>query len=351
MNTKSLVTVWFIGVAFHLGLDENVFAQTPYYQGKTIRLIQGRDAGGSGDIRSRAVIPFLKKHIPGNPNIVSEFMPGGGGRKAANYIFNSARPDGLAIGHVSSGIVTSAVLGQTGIQYDLEKLYWLGSTDSAFHYAFFSRKELGLDSLEKLRAYSGLKIGATSIGHTTYTYGRTFAWLLDLKDPKFVLGYASIEVDAAIARGELDARSNNTAEVLRRSPDAVKKGLFDFAAILKIPREDKEPAFDHLPELDNFAKSEGERRFLTLMRATRAVGTPYIMAPNTPKEQLQILRDGMKKTFQDPEFRKMFVKLTGDDASPLMPESQTEIIRSIPRDKETIELFNTINGNKPLPPR
>jgi tripartite-type tricarboxylate transporter receptor subunit TctC len=272
-------------------------------------------------------------------------MPGGGGRKAANYIFNSARPDGLAIGHVSSGIVTSAVLGQTGIQYDLEKLYWLGSTDSAFHYAFFSRKELGLDSLEKLRAYSGLKIGATSIGHTTYT------WLLDLKDPKFVLGYASIEVDAAIARGELDARSNNTAEVLRRSPDAVKKGLFDFAAILKIPREDKEPAFDHLPELDNFAKSEGERRFLTLMRATRAVGTPYIMAPNTPKEQLQILRDGMKKTFQDPEFRKMFVKLTGDDASPLMPESQTEIIRSIPRDKETIELFNTINGNKPLPPR
>jgi hypothetical protein len=340
-----------LAIVVHLGCMTNAAAQTPYYQGKTIRLIQGRDAGGSGDIRSRAVIPFLRKYIPGNPNIVSEFMPGGGGRKAANYIFNYGRNDGLVIGHVSSGIVTSAVLGETGIQYDLDKFYWLGSTDSAFHYAFFTRKELGLNNLEKLRAHAGLKIGATSIGHTTYTYGRTFAWLLNLKDPKFVLGYASIEIDTAIARGELDARSNNTAETLRRNPDALKKQMFDFAAILKIPREDKEPDFDHLPEVDNFVKSERERRFLTLMRSTRAVGTPYIIPPATAKEHVQILREAMTKTFQDPEFRKEFIKLTGDSPSPMMPEVQEKTVQSIPRDPETIELFNTINGNKPLPPR
>jgi len=252
---------------------------------------------------------------------------------------------------VSSGIVTSAVLGETGIQYDLNKFYWLGSTDSAFHYAFFTRKELGLNSLEKLLAYSGLKIGATSVGHTTYTYGRTFAWLLGLKDAKFVLGYASLEVDVAMASGEVDARSNNTAEVLRRSPDAIKKKLFDFAAILKIPREDKEPEFDHLPELDGFAKSEKERRFLALTRATRSVGTPYLIPPGTPKELVQVLREAMKKTFQDPEFHNEYKKLTGDNPSPLMPESQEEIIRLAPRDAETIELFKTINGNNPLPAR
>lgn len=351
MQTRALVVVWVLTAVSYVGFGGPVYAQSPYYQGKTIRLIQGREAGGSGDTRSRAVIPFLRKHIPGNPNIVSEFMPGGGGRKAANYLFSSTRPDGLAIGHVSSGIVTSAVLGESGVQYDLDKFHWLGSTDSAFHYVFFIRKQLGLNNLEKVRAYSGLRIGATSIGHTTYTYGRTFTWLLGLKETKFVLGYSSLEVDVAIANGELDARSNNTAETLRRNPDAVKKGLFDFVAILKIPREDKEPEFDHLPEVDNFAKSERERRFLNLMRSTRLVGTPYIIPPNTPKEQVQILREGMKRTFQDPEFQKEFKKLTGDDPSPLMPESQQEIIRLIPRDAETIELFNTINGNKPLPPR
>lgn len=350
MQTGARVLIWILAAISYLGLPEDVRAQAPYYQGKTIKLIQGREAGGSGDIRSRAVIPFLKKHIPGNPNIVSEFMPGGGGRKAANQIF-TARGDGLTIGHVSSGIVTSAVLKETGIQYDLDKFHWLGSTDSAFHYAFFIRKELGLNNLEKLRAYSGLRIGATSIGHTTYTYGRTFAWLLGLKDVKFVLGYSSLEVDVAMASGELDARSNNTAEVVRRNPDALKKNMFDFIAILKIPREDKEPNFDHLPEVDNFVKSERERRFLHLMRSTRSVGTPYIIPPATSKEYVQILRDGMKKTFQDPEFHKEFRKLTGDDPSALMPESQEEIVKSIPRDAETIELFNTVNGNKPLPAR
>jgi tripartite-type tricarboxylate transporter receptor subunit TctC len=350
MQTPVLLLIWFLAAA-QLSFTEHAYAQSAFYKGKTIRLIQGREAGGSGDIRSRAVTPFLQKYIPGNPTIVSEYMPGGGGRKAANYLFSSARPDGLTIGHVSSGIVTSAVLGEIGVQYDLSKFNWLGSTDSAFHYAFFVRKELGLDTLEKLQAHPGLRIGATSIGHTTYTYGRTFAWLLGLKDPRFVLGYSSIEVDAAMARGELDARSNNTQEVVRRNPDAVKKRLFDFAAILKIPREDKEPEFDHLAEVDGFVKSERERRFLALTRATRSVGTPYLIPPGTPKEQVQILREAMKKTFQDPEFQKEFRKLAGEAPSPLLPEAQEEIIRSVPRDAETIELFKLINGNKPLPAR
>ena len=351
MQIGTFVKIWVIGAVAFLGFGGHVYAQSPYYQGKTIKLIQGREAGGSGDIRSKAVIPFLRKYIPGNPTIINEFMPGGGGRKAANYIFSTARPDGLTIGHISSGIVTSAVLGETGVQYDIDKFQWLGSTDSAFHYAFFTRKELGLNTMEKLQAHPGLRIGATSVGHTTYTYGRTFAWLLGLKDPRFVLGYSSIEVDVAMGRGELDARSNNTAEVIRRNPDAVKKGLYDFTAILKIPREDKEPDFDHLPEIDGFVKTERERRFLGLTRATRLVGTPYLLSPGTPKEQVQILREAMKKTFQDPEFHKEFKKLSGDSPSALMPEAQEEIIRSVPRDSETIELFKWINGNKPLPAR
>jgi tripartite-type tricarboxylate transporter receptor subunit TctC len=351
MQFPALLKIGVIGAVACLGFGGHVYAQAPYYQGKAIKLIQGREAGGSGDIRSKAVIPFLRKYIPGNPTIINEFMPGGGGRKAANHMFSVARPDGLTIAHISSGIVTSAVLGETGVQYDIDKFQWLGSTDSAFHYAFFTRKELGLNTIEKLQAHPGLRIGATSVGHTTYTYGRTFAWLLGLKDPRLVLGYSSIEVDVAMTRGELDARSNNTAEVTRRNPDAVKKGLFDFAAILKIPREDKEPDFDHLPEIDGFVKAERERRFLALTRATRSVGTPYLVSPGTPKEQVQILREAMKKTFQDPEFHKEFKKLTGDSPSALMPEAQEEIIRSVPRDAETIELFKWINGNKPLPAR
>ncbi len=351
MSMAGHLTRWLLGVVTFIGLSAQLHAQTPYYQGKTIRLIQGRNPGGSGDTRVKLVAPYLKKYIPGNPNIISEYMDGGGGRKAANYLFSNARPDGLTIGHVSSGIVTSAVLGESGVQYDIDKFIWLGATDSAFHYAFVIRKELGLTNIEKMQAYSGLKVGATSIGHTTYTFARSFAWLLGLKEPKFVLGYASLELDVAIERGEVDSRSNNTAEVMRRFPDPFKKAPFNILAIFKIPREDKDPDFDHLPEIDSFAKSERERRLLSLIRSTRQVGTPFLIPPGTPKEQVQLLREGMTKTFRDPDFQKEYRKITTDDVSPMTPEAQQETIRSIPRDPETIGLFNLINGNQPLPAR
>src|SRR5918996_5933424 len=70
-------------------------AQTSFFQGKTITIIQGRDPGGTGDMRVKSMLPFLQKYIPGNPTIVSEYMPGGGSRKAANHVYKSVRPDGL----------------------------------------------------------------------------------------------------------------------------------------------------------------------------------------------------------------------------------------------------------------
>ena len=95
-------------------LPDFLYSQSDFYQGKTVTIIHGRSAGGAGDFRARAVAPFLHKYIPGNPTIVHEYMDGGGGRKAANHIFNAARPDGLTIGNVGGGAVASAVLGETG---------------------------------------------------------------------------------------------------------------------------------------------------------------------------------------------------------------------------------------------
>src|SRR5262245_19519933 len=114
------------------------FSQAPFYQDKTITIIQGREPGALGDNRVRAVIPFLKKYTPGNPAIVSEFMPGAGGRKATNHIFSVARPDGVTIGSVGAGLVANAVLGEPGVQYDLDKLTYLGFTNRHTHDVLFN---------------------------------------------------------------------------------------------------------------------------------------------------------------------------------------------------------------------
>jgi hypothetical protein len=168
-------------------LPANLSAQAPFYQGKTITIVQGREPGALGDNRVRALIPFLRKYIPGNPAIVSEFMPGAGGRKATNHIFSVTRPDGLTIGNVGAGLVANAVLGEPGVQYDLEKLAYLGSPNSATHYVFLSKKELGLNSLEKLRAYSGLRVGGQTVGHDIYINARLFTWIWDSKSRSSLL--------------------------------------------------------------------------------------------------------------------------------------------------------------------
>lgn len=197
---------------------------------------------------------------------------------------------------MTSGIVTSAVLGEAGVQYDIDKFHWLGATDNTFHYAFFTRKELGLNTIEKLRAHAGLRIVATSIGHTTYTYGRTFAWLLGLKEPKFVLGYSSIEVDVAMSRGELDARSNNTAEVIRRNRDAVRKGVFDFCGDPENTQGRQGAAIRSHPRTRYVCKI-GPGPPLSGIDPRHQVRRHYLLPPNTPKEQVQILREAMKETF------------------------------------------------------
>src|SRR6266705_1325060 len=164
---SSLAATLLVAVAVVL-LPASAAAQTSFFQGKTITVIQGRDPGGTGDLRVKALFPFLQKYIPGNPTIVSEFMPGGGSRKAANHIYKSVRPDGLTIGNLGLGMVSSALLGETGVLYDLDKFSYLGSPFSSHHAIFVTRKEAGLSSLDKLRAAEGVRIGGQSVGFSTY---------------------------------------------------------------------------------------------------------------------------------------------------------------------------------------
>jgi tripartite-type tricarboxylate transporter receptor subunit TctC len=325
----------------------------PYFQGKTIILVQGREPGGTGAMRANAAIPFLKKYIPGQPTIVTQFMPGGGGRKAANYVYSNAKPDGLTIGNVGSGLVANAILGSTGVGYDLNKLIFLGASNSTAHYTFMTVSRLGLDNLDKLRAHPGVRVGAQTVGHDIYINGRLFSWILGLKDPRFITGYSGPELDIAMTRGELDARANIPDTLVQRTPEFLEKNLVHLHAIIQIPKEERHThsAFAKLPELETFARSEKERKILTMFRTFRLVGSPYILPPGTPQEPVNILRDAMRKTFSDPAFLKDFKKLVGDDATPLTPEAQEKAIKDIPGDTETITLFNKIAGNEPLPPR
>ncbi|HEX2226523.1 MAG TPA: hypothetical protein VHM64_05245, partial [Candidatus Binatia bacterium] len=330
---------------------EDGFTQAPYYQGKTITIIAGTAPGGIGDNRVKAMVPFLRKYIPGNPAFVVQYMDGGGGRQSGNHMFRVARPDGLTIGAFSSSVIGLGILRDSSVMYDIDKFIYLGSPESSSHLVFYTRKEAGLDTLDKLRAASGVRVGARTVGHSAYTAVRLFTYFIGLKEPKFIPGYSAPDLDLALLSGEVDARANTATSVWKRNPDWVEKGLMHFHAIYAIPKDLKHDRFGHLPELETFAKSDKERRLLALSRIFRLTGSPYVLAPGTPKDRVEILQEAMRKTFKDAEFHREYEKIVGEEATPLTPEELTKAIQDTPRDPELIEMYKTFAGAAPLPPR
>ncbi len=327
-------------------------AQTPFYQGKTITVVSGVAAGGSGDIRIRALLPFWRKYIPGNPTLIVENIPGAGGRKAANHLYGNVKPDGLTIGVLAATAIPLEVLKESGVMFDSSKFIYLGATEHAFHITFLTRKESGLGSLEKLRAATGVRVGGLSVGHTNYVAARLFAFLLGLKDSKWVTGFSGTgDLDIALLRGELDAVANGANAILRRTPDWVEKGAMDFHTIIDIPKGTKHPRLGHLPEIESFAKSAREVKLVTTWRTFRLVGSPYVALPGTPKDRVEILEAAMRQVLKDSEFHREYKKVVGDEVEPVTAEQLTKEIREIPREPEVIDLLKSLAGSGPLPAR
>ena len=327
-------------------LTAPALSQTPYYAGKTITILRGGGPGGSGEFQSRALMPYLQKYIPGNPTIVMEYMPGAGGRKAANY-FYTAKPDGLKIASAGA-MIPGPILGLPGSNYDIDKFPYIGSTETGNPYILFTRKAAGLDTLDKVRRASALRMGAHSVGHSVYVTARMFAYMLDMQQPKFVVGFTDPEMDVAMQNNELDARTTSNTDSLMR------KDMMDnihVHATISNPKGRTDPRMPGLPDLDTFAKNDKERNVIELLRAFQVPRWPHHLSPGTPPELVKVLRQAMVKTFADPDFQQEFKKLMGREPTPLTGEDVQKLVKELPRDPEVIGLYKTLAEHEPLPPR
>ena len=80
---------------------------TSFYKDKTIRIIVGFTSGGLYDQYARILARHMGKHIPGNPKIIVQNMPGAGSLSATNYVFGNVKPDGLTLGMPGSANATT----------------------------------------------------------------------------------------------------------------------------------------------------------------------------------------------------------------------------------------------------
>src|SRR6188508_556567 len=125
-----------------------VKAQQSFYKGKTVRIIVGAAAGGGYDTYSRTIARHFGKHIPGNPAIVVDNMPGAGFLISANYMYKVAKPDGLTIGHFIGGLFLQQLLGKPGVEFDGVKFGFIG-VPTQDNYVIGISKKTGITTMDQ----------------------------------------------------------------------------------------------------------------------------------------------------------------------------------------------------------
>ncbi len=318
MNKKFFYLAAAITMALIL-ISGVTLAAEPFYEGKVIRTIVGYGAGGGMDIYARIMARHLGKHIPGNPTIIVENMPGAGALICANYLYNIAKPDGLNIGLFAGGLFFNKVLGQEGGKFDIQKFEFIGSPAPSSAVGVLS-KVSGINSIEKwLASKKPLKIGGVGPGAPTTDITPLILKVAIGLPMLHLSGYkGTAELRLAVDSGELDGCFIGEESISGVWYRAVEKG--DVFVVLQAHPKPW-PGLQNVPLAINFAKTEEARQLIEVGIHTNLIITRlFVLPPGTHKEQVQILRNAFLETLKDKDFLKEAEKaklyidpITGDE--------------------------------------
>jgi tripartite-type tricarboxylate transporter receptor subunit TctC len=274
-------------------------AQEPFYKGKTVRIVVGFTAGGGFDTYSRTIARHMTRHIPGNPTIIVENMPGAGSRISANYLYKIAKPDGLTIGHFIGGVLLGQVLGQQGIEFDARKFEYIGAPVNE-HPVCALTKASGITSVEKwMAAGTPVKMGGVSPGSSNPD-NVTRAIKASLGLPiQIVTGYkGTAEIRLAAEGGEVAGACWGWGSLQATWRKGLDAG--EVQVVLQVaPKPHRE--LPNVPLAINFAKTEEARRLLeAAIHNDSVLVRTYTLPPGTPKDRVQILRKAFQETLRDP---------------------------------------------------
>jgi tripartite-type tricarboxylate transporter receptor subunit TctC len=277
-----------------------VLAQQPFYQGKTLRLVVGTTAGGGFDTYSRAIARHLGRHIPGNPTIIVDNMPGAAHLISANYLYKVAKPDGLTMGNFTGTLLLGQVLGRPGIEFDARKFNYLGAPSRDISICAL-RKASGVTSLQEWQAAkTPVKIGGIGPGDFTYEVPKVLGYALNLPT-QVVAGYkGTAPIRLAVENGEVDGVCMDWNSIRATWRKALDSG--DVIVVARItPSSD--PEISRVPLASDFAKTpEGRSLIQVAIEERGSIFRTYLLPPGVPKDKTQLLTRAFSETLKDPEF-------------------------------------------------
>jgi tripartite-type tricarboxylate transporter receptor subunit TctC len=313
-----------------------------FYKGKTITIVIGSDVGGGYDAYGRLLARHLGAHVPGNPTVVPNNMPGAAQTKAASYVYSVAPKDGTYIAALSPGALLTAVLGGPPIQYDPNKFQYVGSANSDV-YVCIARPDAPVKTFADIFDHE-LIVGVSS-GSSTLMMPLLLKNLLGAKF-KLVRGYPGTrQMQLALERDEIQGMCGlGYASLLTEHEDWLTQGI---VTVLAQESSRGTPDLDKrgVPLATRFARSDEERTIMDLVYSQEIFGRPFVMAPDAPQDRVALLREAFMATMGDPQLLAEAAKskldvepLPGDEVQRLVAKVYAAPPAIVKRTHEVLEI-------------
>jgi tripartite-type tricarboxylate transporter receptor subunit TctC len=281
-------------------------AQTPYYQGKTIRIVTGYPAGDVNDLWPRLITQHMGKYIPGNPNFIVQNMPGASSMIAANYVYSVAKPDGLTLGWIAPTLYFDQLVGRKEAKYDWAKYSFIGSPAQSEHHLYM-RADTPYKTIEDVRkASEPPKCGSGGATGTGYYFPKLLEETVAAKF-NIVLGYqGGGPIDLAVEKGEIQCRAMTIESFMAREPFHTWRKT-NFVRSLAQSGRKRDPRLPDTPTIfelmDQYKTPDQSRRVATVILAGGVFGRPMVGPAEIPPERLKILRGAVASALKDPELK------------------------------------------------
>jgi tripartite-type tricarboxylate transporter receptor subunit TctC len=270
-----------------------------FYKGRTIQAVVGYTPGSTFELYLRTATRYLGRHIPGNPTIIVQHMPGAGSLKATGYLANVAPKDGSVIGMPNPVNTTEPLIDPERTKFDPRTFNWIGSLNTEISTCGFWAKDIKtLDDLKRRE----ITVGSTGPSSGSTIDALVLKALLGINF-KLVSGYPGLtEVRLAAERGEVDGHCGFLVSSIKTDAWAeFKAGTFSVPVQMGLT---KHPDISSVPNAYDLAASDEDRQLFKLMFGPWAYGRPIMAPPGVPAERVAVLRAAFKGLVADPEFRE-----------------------------------------------
>jgi tripartite-type tricarboxylate transporter receptor subunit TctC len=269
-----------------------------FYKSVDVTLIVAADVGGGYDAYARAIAPYLKRHLPGHPNVVVQNMPGAGGIRMANHLAANAKTDGSVIGLTLSPVVLNQLTRPGQVKYDARAFAWLGTIDAQTNVLTVAAAKTKVRTIADAKG-TPVTIGATNPNSFLYQEPALMNALLQTQF-KLVSGYKGVrDLNLALERGEIDGQVSPWSTWKSEHPDWLTSGKIVNIIATGAPADD-------LPGVPRFADLVQDARGKALVRlldSSSILGRSLVAPHATPADRVGALRQATAAAVNDPEFR------------------------------------------------